>query len=191
MLSLSCLHSGLSWYNWKYFWVKCYLELEIYHLCGSFPKAVVCYCLAAPNTRRAFLRFSASGMNSSAPTGLALRSSTSSLYPLPPLLRLLLRSLGEIRRGQRYNLNPELPELSLQPNGRTMISDVILFVTLMLNAGAVLNFNLKQNRDEIFVEKPSLGDKIREFLSTVQYLRAFIGIWNIFVMFLMLVFFGS
>uniref|UniRef100_A0A2R5L9K0 Putative conserved plasma membrane protein n=1 Tax=Ornithodoros turicata TaxID=34597 RepID=A0A2R5L9K0_9ACAR len=72
-----------------------------------------------------------------------------------------------------------------------MISDVILFVTLMLNAGAVLNFNLKQNRDEIFIEKPSLGDKIREFLSTVQYLRAFIGIWNIFVMFLMLVFFGS
>lgn len=63
----------------------------------------------------------------------------------------------------------------------------------MVNAGAVLNFKLSKRTEEGFVEKlePTLGDKVREFLSTVQYLRAFIGLWNIFVMFLMLVFFGS
>lgn len=74
-----------------------------------------------------------------------------------------------------------------------MISDIILFGTLMINAGAVLNFKLQKSQEEGFVEKmePTAGDKIRDFLGAVRYFRAFIGLWNIFIMFLMLVFFGS
>ncbi|CAL1546490.1 unnamed protein product [Lymnaea stagnalis] len=74
-----------------------------------------------------------------------------------------------------------------------MISDLILFGTLLVNAGAVLNFKLKRSRDEeAFMPKleSTTGDKIREFLLSLRHLRIFIALWNIFIMFLMLVFFS-
>lgn len=74
-----------------------------------------------------------------------------------------------------------------------MLSDLILFGTLLLNAGAVINFKLPGGRTEGFVEKTELtaGDKIRELLGAIRYFRALIGLWNVLVMFLMLVFFSS
>ncbi|XP_041358298.1 small integral membrane protein 7-A-like [Gigantopelta aegis] len=74
-----------------------------------------------------------------------------------------------------------------------MISDLILFGTLLVNAGAVLNFKLKKSvEDGSFgiVGEPTTGDKIREFLLSLRHLRIFIALWNILVMFLMLVFFS-
>ncbi|KAH9523554.1 Small integral membrane protein 7-A [Bulinus truncatus] len=74
-----------------------------------------------------------------------------------------------------------------------MISDLILFGTLMLNAGAVLNFKLKRSREEEAYMpdvNSTTGDKIREFLLSLRHLRIFIALWNIFIIFLMLVFFG-
>ncbi|XP_023235450.1 small integral membrane protein 7-A-like isoform X1 [Centruroides sculpturatus] len=82
------------------------------------------------------------------------------------------------------------------------ISDLILSGTLLLNAAAVLNFKLKKKRDvvdfsdqltepEIAAHSETTGDKVREFLQSLQYFRVFIAMWNIFVMFLMIVFFGS
>ncbi|XP_033738047.1 protein SMIM7 homolog [Argopecten irradians] len=73
-----------------------------------------------------------------------------------------------------------------------MISDLILFGTLMVNACAVLNFKLKKGKDDTFGAnlEPTVGDKVREFLLSLRYFRIFIGLWNLFVMFCMLVFFG-
>ena len=72
-----------------------------------------------------------------------------------------------------------------------MISDLILAGTLLLNAGAVLNFKLKRRYDDDgFAPTETTGDKIREFLTSLQYFRIFIGLWNVFIMFLMIVFFA-
>ncbi|XP_013391937.1 small integral membrane protein 7 isoform X2 [Lingula anatina] len=74
-----------------------------------------------------------------------------------------------------------------------MISDIILIGTLLVNAGAILNFKLKKRKgEEGFLENadPTTGDKIREFLLSLRYFRIFIALWNIFMMFCMLVFFG-
>ncbi|KAK6188507.1 hypothetical protein SNE40_004668 [Patella caerulea] len=70
-----------------------------------------------------------------------------------------------------------------------MISDLILFSTLMVNAGAILNFKLrKSQQDEGFgMSNSTSGDKIREFLLSLRHLRIFIGLWNVVVMFLMIV----
>jgi len=73
-----------------------------------------------------------------------------------------------------------------------MIADTIICGTLMLNAAAVLNFKLKKRNTDGFAEvQPTTGDKVRDFLSSLQYFRVFIGMWNIFIMFLMIVFFAS
>ncbi len=78
-----------------------------------------------------------------------------------------------------------------------MIADLILFGTLMVNAGAILNFNFKKKTSETegFGEKdisePTTGDQIRQFLQNLKFFRIFIGLWNICVMLMMLVLFGS
>ncbi|XP_045157690.1 small integral membrane protein 7-like [Mercenaria mercenaria] len=73
-----------------------------------------------------------------------------------------------------------------------MFSDLILFGTLLVNACAVVNFKLKRKKDEAFevAVEPSVGDKVREFLLSLRYFRIFIALWNVFIMFCMLVFFG-
>ncbi|XP_074642998.1 protein SMIM7 homolog isoform X2 [Tubulanus polymorphus] len=74
-----------------------------------------------------------------------------------------------------------------------MITDIIICSTLLVNACAILNFRLKKRSDEtnFGVSEPTLGEKVREFLLSLRYFRIFIGIWNIFIMFLMIVFFSA
>uniref|UniRef100_A0A8B9XKK1 Small integral membrane protein 7 n=1 Tax=Bos mutus grunniens TaxID=30521 RepID=A0A8B9XKK1_BOSMU len=71
-----------------------------------------------------------------------------------------------------------------------MIGDILLFGTLLMNAGAVLNFKLKKKDTQGFGEEsrePSTGDNIREFLLSLRYFRVFIALWNVFMMFCMIV----
>lgn len=78
--------------------------------------------------------------------------------------------------------------------GPKMIGDVLLFGTLLMNAGAVLNFKLKKKDTQGFGDEsrePTTGDNIREFLLSLRYFRIFIALWNIFMMFCMIVLFGS
>lgn len=75
-----------------------------------------------------------------------------------------------------------------------MIGDILLFGTLLMNAGAVLNFKLKKKDTQGFGEEsrePSTGDNIREFLLSLRYFRIFIALWNVFMMLCMIVLFGS
>ncbi|XP_072260755.1 small integral membrane protein 7 [Pyxicephalus adspersus] len=75
-----------------------------------------------------------------------------------------------------------------------MIGDLLLFGTLLANAGAVLNFKLKKKESQGFGDDPAVattGDNIREFLLSLRYFRIFIALWNIFMMFCMIVLFGS
>ncbi|XP_040177016.1 small integral membrane protein 7 [Lithobates pipiens] len=75
-----------------------------------------------------------------------------------------------------------------------MIGDLLLFGTLLVNAGAVLNFKLKKKESQGFGDDPAkatTGDNIREFLLSLRYFRIFIALWNIFMMFCMIVLFGS
>nr|XP_009676543.1 PREDICTED: small integral membrane protein 7 [Struthio camelus australis] len=39
--------------------------------------------------------------------------------------------------------------------------------------------------------EPTTGDNIREFLLSLRYFRIFIALWNVFMMFCMIVLFGS
>ncbi|XP_077390502.1 small integral membrane protein 7 [Festucalex cinctus] len=77
-----------------------------------------------------------------------------------------------------------------------MIGDLLLFGTLLINAGAVLNFKLKRKEKESHgfgdeSRDPTTGDNIREFLLSLRYFRIFIALWNIFIMFCMILLFGS
>ncbi|XP_068276741.1 small integral membrane protein 7 [Nyctibius grandis] len=75
-----------------------------------------------------------------------------------------------------------------------MIGDLLLCGTLLVNAGAVLNFRLRKRGTEGFGEEPrepTTGDNIREFLLSLRYFRIFIALWNVFMMFCMIVLFGS
>ncbi|XP_029988873.1 small integral membrane protein 7 [Sphaeramia orbicularis] len=75
-----------------------------------------------------------------------------------------------------------------------MIGDLLIFGTLLVNAGAVLNFKLKRKESQGFGDEssgPATGDNIREFLLSLRYFRIFIALWNIFIMFCMILLFGS
>ncbi|KAI5101661.1 small integral membrane protein 7 precursor, partial [Silurus meridionalis] len=68
---------------------------------------------------------------------------------------------------------------------------VLFFSTLLMNAGAVLNFKLKRKETQShgFGDDPgrsTTGDNIREFLLSLRYFRIFIALWNIFIMFCMI-----
>ncbi|XP_067824118.1 small integral membrane protein 7, partial [Heptranchias perlo] len=66
--------------------------------------------------------------------------------------------------------------------------------TLLINAGAVLNFKLKRKELQGFGDdgrELTTGDNIREFLLSLRYFRIFIALWNVFMMFCMIVLFGS
>ncbi|CAF4146766.1 unnamed protein product [Rotaria sordida] len=66
-----------------------------------------------------------------------------------------------------------------------MISTIIIIFTLLINASAIINIKLKRKEVGFIVENPSVGDKIREFLISLQYFRIFIGLWNILIIFAM------
>ncbi|XP_029905400.1 small integral membrane protein 7 isoform X1 [Myripristis murdjan] len=76
-----------------------------------------------------------------------------------------------------------------------MIGDLLIFGTLLVNAGAVLNFKLKRRESQQGFgdesRSPTTGDNIREFLLSLRYFRIFIALWNIFIMFCMILLFGS
>ncbi|XP_071342117.1 small integral membrane protein 7 [Trachinotus anak] len=75
-----------------------------------------------------------------------------------------------------------------------MIANLLIFGTLLVNAGAVLNFKLKRKESQGFGDEsrgPTTGDNIREFLLSLRYFRIFIALWNIFIMFCMILLFGS
>ncbi|XP_013866253.1 small integral membrane protein 7 [Austrofundulus limnaeus] len=75
-----------------------------------------------------------------------------------------------------------------------MLGDLLIFGTLLVNAGAVLNFKLKRKESQGFGDEsgaPTTGDNIREFLLSLRYFRIFIALWNFFIMFCMVVLFGS
>ncbi|KAL5257776.1 hypothetical protein ACHWQZ_G012641 [Mnemiopsis leidyi] len=72
------------------------------------------------------------------------------------------------------------------------MSTLIVAGTLIINAGAVLNFKLSKNKDETFGEETlTTGDKIRESLQNVRQYRIFIGIWNVLIMVFMILFFSG
>jgi len=71
-----------------------------------------------------------------------------------------------------------------------MISTLIIVFTLLINAGAIINVNVQRREVGFIVDNPSIGDKIREFLGSLQYFRIFIGIWNILIIFAMFTIFG-
>lgn len=48
----------------------------------------------------------------------------------------------------------------------------------------VHRINIPYSDSDLFIV---LGDKVREFLQSLRYFRIFIALWNILVMFLMLV----
>ena len=40
-------------------------------------------------------------------------------------------------------------------------------------------------------EEPSFGDKVRELVKNLRYFRIFIALWNVVLIFCMVIFFGS
>uniref|UniRef100_A0A8C4X086 Small integral membrane protein 7 n=1 Tax=Eptatretus burgeri TaxID=7764 RepID=A0A8C4X086_EPTBU len=74
-----------------------------------------------------------------------------------------------------------------------MISDFLLFGSLLVNAAAVLNFKLKRKEgvNTFGEEEATTGDNIREFLLSLRYFRIFIALWNILMMVCMIILFGA
>jgi hypothetical protein len=76
-----------------------------------------------------------------------------------------------------------------------MVSPLMTLIpsTLLVNAGAILNFKFGNQQilplDETTMEeKPSL---MKSFLNDLKTLRVFIALWNIVLLFLMLILFGN
>eukprot|EP00035_Acanthoeca_spectabilis_P007713 m.141910 g.141910 ORF g.141910 m.141910 type:complete len:82 (+) comp14053_c0_seq11:3846-4091(+) len=81
-----------------------------------------------------------------------------------------------------------------------MFSELLIAGTLVVNAGAVLNFKLSPNKDLPTADfdspldataEPSIGDKFREFLLNLRYFRIFIGVWNVVLIFFMFILFSG
>ena len=77
-----------------------------------------------------------------------------------------------------------------------MISKFLLFGTLLVNAGAVLNFRLTKKKDTGLefgedTQEVLPSDKVKELLSNLRYFRLAIAAWNFAMMFCMIVLFGS
>uniref|UniRef100_A0A8C9MKQ3 Small integral membrane protein 7 n=2 Tax=Carduelinae TaxID=37599 RepID=A0A8C9MKQ3_SERCA len=125
------------------------------------------------------------------PRPFSYSPSPSSLpFPLPLFPYLFPSSLSSspfsvlIPHPYPLSLLPSIPDFLPRLSRRT----------LLVNAGAVLNFRLKRRDTEGFGEEqrePTTGDNIREFLLSLRYFRIFIALWNIFMMFCMIVLFGS
>jgi len=67
-------------------------------------------------------------------------------------------------------------------------SDLVLFSTLVLNGAAILNFKLPTKEVSFQQEE---NNKVVELLLRLRMLRVFIALWNVVVLFLMVVMFGS
>jgi hypothetical protein len=72
-------------------------------------------------------------------------------------------------------------------------SDIILFATLLLNGGAVLNFKLRSPL-QANIDNPAgcetVSSRLVDFLYSLRYFRVLILLWNVLVVFAMFVFFS-
>eukprot|EP00049_Salpingoeca_infusionum_P016131 m.325798 g.325798 ORF g.325798 m.325798 type:complete len:76 (+) comp16015_c0_seq22:178-405(+) len=73
------------------------------------------------------------------------------------------------------------------------ISDILVAITLLINAGAVLNFKLGPRSEEFEFEdsEPSWKEKIKDFLRNLRYFRVFIAMWNVIVLIAMVLLFSG
>jgi len=75
--------------------------------------------------------------------------------------------------------------------GSAMFSELIIAATLLANAGAILNFKLAKQESFDFTDAPpTIGEKMRLFLSNLRYFRLVIAVWNVFIVFCMLIVFS-
>lgn len=70
------------------------------------------------------------------------------------------------------------------------LSDLVLCATLLMNAGAVLNFKLPA-RLTSGAGKETLAGRGLEIITHLRFFRVFIALWNLFVLMCMVLFFGS
>ena len=77
-----------------------------------------------------------------------------------------------------------------------MLSNLLIAITLLVNAGAVLNFRLSKKKEEEGFDlggssSSSTGDQVKNVLMSLRSLRIFIAVWNVFLCFLMVTLFGG
>ncbi|KNC49751.1 uncharacterized protein AMSG_06025 [Thecamonas trahens ATCC 50062] len=81
--------------------------------------------------------------------------------------------------------------------GLFRLSDLVLAVTLVVNAGAVLKYKLKRapsaaaDFGEVADDSSSVVAKLGNVLAALRTLRGLVAVWNVLVIFLMLVFFSA
>jgi hypothetical protein len=68
------------------------------------------------------------------------------------------------------------------------LSDLILSSTLLVNAGAVLSFKLPKGQQDLDGAM-SFKERLFVLISSLRVFRIMIGLWNVFVLFLMIVWF--
>ena len=73
------------------------------------------------------------------------------------------------------------------------VSDMVIAVTLLINAVAVLKYKLKPPPSPSFdaPDTSSVAAKLGNVMAAVRTLRGLVAVWNVFVVFLMLVFFSA
>lgn len=76
-----------------------------------------------------------------------------------------------------------------------MLSELVIASTLLVNSLAVLNFKLSKSDgfesfevvDDQYI---TIRERITRLLRSIRYFRVLIAFWNIFIIFLMFVFFS-
>lgn len=71
------------------------------------------------------------------------------------------------------------------------LSDIILFGTLIVNGAAILNFKLPSTEHSFEEPSDGLKSKLFDLLRNLRLLRVFVALWNVVVLFLMIVMFGA
>lgn len=71
------------------------------------------------------------------------------------------------------------------------LSDIILFGTLIVNGAAILNFKLPSKEHSFEEPSDGLKSKLFDLLRNLRLLRVFVALWNVVVLFLMIVMFGA
>ena len=69
------------------------------------------------------------------------------------------------------------------------LSDLVLFGTLLANAGAVVNFKIPAKFTSGAGKESTMGKAV-EMIKHLRFFRIFIAAWNIFVLVCMVLFFG-
>uniref|UniRef100_A0A8C7NKE5 Small integral membrane protein 7 n=1 Tax=Oncorhynchus mykiss TaxID=8022 RepID=A0A8C7NKE5_ONCMY len=75
-----------------------------------------------------------------------------------------------------------------------MLNHVFLLAHQYKTNNTVLYYRKRKETHGGFGDEPrgpTTGDNIREFLLSLRYFRIFIALWNIFMMFCMILLFGS